>query len=53
MVQEFRIKEEQLESENLKLTNEFESRINEYEDTLHKKFEENKNYQGTISTMNQ
>jgi len=40
--EDFREKEEILEIENSKLRNEFEHRINEYEDTLNKKIEENK-----------
>lgn len=40
-----------MENENARLRNEFEQRINEYEDTLNKKLEENKNNQNTISTL--
>jgi hypothetical protein len=42
MKEDFKEKEDMLEIENSKLRNDFELRINEYEDTLNKKIEENK-----------
>lgn len=51
MKEDYREKEEILETENNKLRNDFENRINEYEDTLNKKIEENKSLLNNNSSL--
>jgi len=50
---DFKEKEDRLENENTKLRNDFENRINEYEDTLNKKIEENKSLMLNNSNLTQ
>ncbi len=51
MKEDYREKEDLLETENNKLRNDFENRINEYEDTLNKKIEENKSLLNNNSSL--